>query len=102
MMRSVIPLSVFCVGLSLCRYWLSDSYEYFFMTWNLFLAFAPFVISYFLAQYEALYPRLLVALCVLTWLVFYPNGPYLITDLIHLRDHRKGPLLWFDVILFFS
>lgn len=102
MMRSVIPLSVFCVALSVCRYLISGSDEYLFMMWNLFLALAPFVISYFLMQYEALYPRLLVGLCLLTWLVFYPNGPYLITDLIHLRDHRKGPLLWFDVILFFS
>lgn len=101
-MKKVILLSVFCVMLSACRVWLTDSYEYAFMTWNLFLAFAPFVMSYFVDSYEALYPKLLVALCFLTWLVFYPNGPYLITDLIHLRDHRKGPLLWFDLILFFS
>jgi len=101
-MKRVVLLSVFCVMLSICRIWLTDSYEYAFMTWNLFLALAPFVISYFVASYEALYPKLLVGLCFLTWLVFYPNGPYLITDLIHLRDHRKGPLLWFDLILFFS
>jgi uncharacterized membrane protein len=101
-MKRVIPLCVFCAALSLCRVWLSDSYEYLFMTWNLFLALAPFVISYFVVSYEALYPRILVVLCFLTWLLFYPNGPYLITDLVHLRDHRKGPLLWFDLILFFS
>jgi uncharacterized membrane protein len=37
-----------------------------------------------------------------TWLLFIPNGPYLVTDIMHLLDHRRGPLLWFDLILFFS
>jgi uncharacterized membrane protein len=101
-MIKLLPLLLFSVGLSLGRCWYTDSPEYLFMNWNLFLAILPFAISSFLEAYESLYPRALLILCLAVWLLFFPNGPYLITDIIHLRDHRKGPMIWFDLILFFS
>jgi uncharacterized membrane protein len=30
-------------------------------------------------------------------LLFLPNAPYLVTDIIHLRPHRDAPL-WYDLI----
>jgi uncharacterized membrane protein len=32
------------------------------------------------------------------WLLFLPNAPYLVTDLIHLRPHEDAPF-WFDLIM---
>src|SRR5262249_38143920 len=43
----------------------------------------------------------LAALCACLWLIFLPNAPYLITDLVHLRPHYDFSY-WCDLIMFVS
>lgn len=74
-----------------------------FLIWNLFLAWIPLGLAY-LAE-DVWHHRFLgkwgVMAAVSVWLLFFPNAPYLITDLIHLKaapDH----LIWYDALMSFS
>ena len=68
--------------------------------WNLFLAWIPLVLSLALAHHHAPGRRAgRPASWALgaAWLVFFPNAPYLVTDLVHLRARSPVPL-WFDAL----
>ncbi len=74
---------------------------YVFMIWNLLLALIPFAISSLLsASAGPLRARVLVPAGA-AWLVFFPNAPYILTDLFHL-DARPGVPLWYDLALILS
>jgi uncharacterized membrane protein len=70
-----------------------------FMWWNLFLAWLPLL---FASLAVGLRGRpLLLAIPAFFWLLFLPNAPYMVTDLMHLNWRTDAPL-WFDVIMLFS
>ncbi len=73
--------------------------RFLFLLWNLFLALLPLWVG----RVALLRPRrtwLVVAL-LLVWLALFPNAPYLVTDLVHLKRTSGAPL-WFDVLLLLS
>ena len=60
---------------------------YEFLRWNLFLALVPLALAYLVAwaaRWEIAWPALPVI--GLAWIIFLPNAPYLVTDLVHLED----------------
>lgn len=67
-----------------------------FLPWNLGLAMDPWVPAH--AAVAARSRWFALAAGVL-WLLFLPNAPYLVTDLVHLRDRPQVPHT-FDVLLF--
>lgn len=73
--------------------------SYAFLVWNMVLAVVPFLLSMPLSA--ALVRRRfgLAASLGVPWLLFLPNAPYLVTDLVHLRE-RAGVPYWFDIALF--
>ncbi|MDB5163810.1 MAG: hypothetical protein JWS12_428 [Candidatus Saccharibacteria bacterium] len=81
----------------------SHSWRYFFLFWNLFLAWLPLVFAWWLAKviskgrWFSLGPLVLTAL----WLGFLPNSFYLTSDLIHLQSTGEVSLL-FDVVMFMA
>ncbi len=70
--------------------------------WNLFLAYIPLVLSFWLFRRERIFrPRLLWGLGCLIFLAFLPNAPYVLTDVIHLlAGIRDGITGWFLVLVF--
>lgn len=96
-------LSLLTVAMSLSivllmiRMKLTHSYFYLFLVWNLFLAVVPFAISTYLASVPKL-NKYVLFLWFGTWLLFLPNAPYIITDLLHLKISNTN-LLWLDILV---
>ncbi len=99
----LVLLSGICCLLLLYRLHVAGTLEYLFMSWNLFLAWVPLLIMRHLQTISAdrWHKRLWIGFCLLGWLLFLPNAPYIITDLIHLR-YRQGVPLWYDSLMVFS
>ena len=73
-----------------------------FLLWNLALAVVPVVASSLMAWLDNRRgATALEAIFFLAWLVFLPNAPYLVTDLVHLTHYPPVPM-WYDVALFGS
>lgn len=105
----IIKPQYFTLGLSIAfallllafRIKLTHSFFYAFLVWNLFLAGIPYLISQTLKWYPPLRSSwVLSLLCFGCWLVFLPNSPYIITDLVHLHSEHSY-LKWYDLFLVF-
>jgi uncharacterized membrane protein len=90
------------VSLQIFRIYYSGFYTYLFLNWNLFLAILPYVIStFFLLYYKKINSLPLTALILFSWLLLFPNAPYIVTDFFHLEPRANVPY-WFDLGLIFS
>lgn len=54
--------------------------------WNLFLAFIPLALSFWLFHWSSRSRSIVWWIGFLVFIVFLPNAPYLLTDVIHLID----------------
>jgi uncharacterized membrane protein len=74
--------------------------DYAFLVYNLVLAWIPLglaLVAQALAEARSRAAGVLIGLCLLGWLVFFPNAPYMTTDLMHLRvEHNR--LFWLDLV----
>lgn len=89
-----------CLGLLALRAWHYRSPVQHWLVWNLFLAWLPALGAFAAYNLNHLPTRLrwlpIIGFAAL-WLLFLPNAPYLITDIIHLKP-RHGVPLWYDLI----
>ncbi len=76
--------------------WLTGAPTYGFLLWNVFLAWVPYAAALLLLAQHTRNPQARWALLPLgaLWLLFLPNAPYLITDLMHLATIEAGPQLY--------
>jgi len=70
------------------------------LLWNLCLAWVPVGLAWLALRPQAT-PWPLRAALGLGWLLFLPNAPYLVTDLMHLRYRSPMPMQY-DVVLLFA
>jgi len=73
---------------------------YNFLMWNLFLAFVPLGLAWITYYVAGQRSTLLVVLLSFSWLLFYPNAPYMISDLIHVNEN--SPIVLYESLLLFS
>lgn len=95
----VLPLALFsalAVGLLVARVAFTESLVFLVFAWNLFLAWVPLALALGLERATRVSSG---AAFGVAWLAFFPNAPYLVTDLVHLR-HRAPVPLWYDVAFF--
>jgi uncharacterized membrane protein len=116
---------VFAIVLILIRMAISNSFKYAFLPWNLLLAYVPLFITTtfckdnttvtlqnktslsqklkatllaFLPLKKLSIVRNFIVFCI--WLLFLPNAPYIITDMLHLKERLPIPY-FFDITLVF-
>lgn len=89
---------VWCGGLLMVRMAWTKSFDYAFLVWNLGLAIAPLMFSSLAILFGKWKGRWVF---VFLWLLFLPNAPYIVTDLMHLRSVQSGPI-WIDILLLSS
>ena len=78
-----------------------DDPTYSFLAWNLFLAGVPVAFAV-VAEVAWRFRMRWWTIGLLTgWLAFFPNAPYLTTDLVHLRARPPVPV-WFDALILTS
>ncbi|MEM9999181.1 MAG: DUF1361 domain-containing protein [Bacteroidota bacterium] len=94
--RLVIASVAFAAALIATRVVVTESLLFFFLLWNLFLALVPLALSRHLARLAR--PSALALGVGAVWLLFFPNAPYLLTDLIHAHRGEAAPL-WYDLVL---
>ena len=71
------------------------------IVWNLFLAFIPLILSFWLFLRRSRRRSLVWWLGYITFIVFLPNAPYLLTDIIHLIEAiRAGYSIWITTLVF--
>jgi uncharacterized membrane protein len=80
-----------------------ESWHFIFLVWNLFLAWIPLLFIKWVWEMEKRQPApfgiLMIYLSV--WLLFFPNAPYIITDLKHLRSVPEN-MIWYDTLMIFT
>lgn len=79
------------------RVLISGEVTLYFLIWNLFLAWLPYLFSLGLAGLHRLRPTWwwLQLIPGALWLLFLPNAFYIVTDFIHLYQRQSIPV-WYD------
>ena len=95
-------LIAWCVALIGARTLRTGSDYFLFLVWNLFLACVPLMASRLLRRaHRANASNLAQLILAAVWLLFLPNAPYILTDLVHLKPSTVV-LYWYDMAMLLS
>lgn len=101
---TLILSSALCAAMLLVRAIAYGDLAYWFLAWNLALAWIPLMAASGAAmavQRGARIGWLIAAPLLLIWVVFLPNAPYLITDMVHWRPQSNWQG-WFELLMFMT
>lgn len=95
-------MTLCCFGFFVFRVFYSRTLAFLFLNWNLFLAIIPWLLSSLATIRPSIQKsKIMVVLLWGVWLLFFPNAPYILTDLFHLKLQFTMPV-WFDLVLILS
>ncbi len=93
---SLLFATVVCLAMIHARRYYVGRGSVAFLSWNLVLAWIPLLFAF--ATYSVHFSRtrrnLLFTVCALTWFIFFPNAPYIVTDFVHLDSATNNTQLW--------
>lgn len=98
---ALLACGAFPVALLVVRARVADALTFRFLVWNLFLAGLPVLFALGADWAWRSRRRILGTASLVLWLLFFPNSPYLVTDLVHLTERPPTPL-WFDALILAS
>lgn len=95
-------LSVLALTFHLIRIQFSEAVD-FSLDWNLFLSWIPLLIAFVTKTISKRFGKLPILIGILSfiWILFFPNAPYMITDLVHLTVDYESNITWHDIIMLF-
>lgn len=91
-----------CILLVAARVVYSENMRHVGLIWNLFLAWIPFILASIAHAFSwtRIWSYVVIPVISIPWLLFFPNAPYMLTDLQDLvRAGGVGAPLWYDVII---
>lgn len=98
----LIFCTLICISAQSFRMYSLDNKGFFFLNWNLFLAIIPYGLTTLAISSESIKnSKIKVGFILMIWILFFPNAPYILTDLYHLKQHLTMPL-WYDILLILS
>jgi uncharacterized membrane protein len=104
-LQPVLMLSSLSVAFFIARVIVTRSERYWFLNWNLALAWPPLIIAYVLRRHLGRYAwsnwkSIMLVVC---WLVLVPNTFYLVSDFVHLDSTVQNEVsLLYDISMFMS
>lgn len=96
---ALLLASILSCALVVVRAYYAGNTAYAFFFWNLFLAWVPVaaaLLFYGLAARQTRSKALMLCAAVI-WFLFFPNAPYIVTDIVHLREAPPVPY-WYDIV----
>jgi uncharacterized membrane protein len=101
---TMILSTILCGLLFTMRAAMAHSLTYGSLNWNLFLAWIPAglsLIAYNVYRKGSCFGAFVALGCAAVWLLFFPNAPYLLTDLVHLQPRESVPY-WLDQMIYLA
>ena len=95
---SLCFMSCVAIGMVATRIVLTRQFVFIGLVWNLFLAWLPLGFALLAARSRR---WLMWVAFTAAWLLFFPNAPYILTDIIHFYPRDHAPY-WYDLVLILS
>lgn len=80
------------------RLFYTQHLTYVFVLWNVFLASLPWIFALMATRAASRNKMMSCMVWSVAWLLFFPNAPYLITDLVHMPNAGTS-LWWYDLLI---